>query len=80
MTPGNNKFKICIQKFFIFVKKFYNLENPQIFSFFVFQCCNENMFIIEMEDGREAPKKPSKIKFELRFLIQGRRYHENNTI
>ena len=42
-------------KFFLFLEKILNLENPRNFIPFFFQRYYENMLTAEPEDGREAP-------------------------
>ena len=67
MNAQNLK-KIKYLKVFYFCKKILILENLRIFYkireilfFFVF-VYNENTFTIEIEDGHEAPLKPSVVK------------------
>ena len=70
MTWGRGRSETSIQLvtnneyfFFIFVKKNLNHKNPRFFfiktakffSSLFFDVYNENMFTIEIEDGREAP-------------------------
>ena len=46
--------KICVKKFFIFVK-FLKILKIRDFCLFVLNVHKENMFTIEIEDGREDP-------------------------
>ena len=62
--------KICVLEVFNFVKKFKFLkireifcENPRIIFVLFYDVHKENMFTINLEDGREAPSKTSIYKF-----------------
>ena len=59
MNDQNFKY-LCPSKFDLHLI-FENFENPRIFFVLFHDVHKENMFTINLEDGREAPSKASKI-------------------
>ena len=52
---NNQNFKKLCLKFYYFCKKILNIENPRNFFSLFSYVYNENVFTIEIEEGREAP-------------------------
>jgi len=44
-------------------------DNPRIFFVLFYNLHKENMFTINLEDGREAPSKASIFKYQYRYNI-----------
>ena len=67
---------ICLHQNSIFIKflkifKIYEFfcENPRIIFVLFYDVHKENMFTINLEDGREAPSKASNINFKQKLLV-----------
>ena len=68
---------ICLDQNFISIKFFEILkiheifcENPRIIFVLFYDVHTENMFTINLEDGREAPYKASIINFTIKRIVQ----------
>ena len=67
---------ICLHQNSIFIKFFKILkiheifcENPRIIFVLLYDVHTENMFTINLEDGREPPSKASNLKWRAKFQI-----------
>ena len=76
---------ICLHQNSIFIKflkilKIHEIfcENPRIIFVLFYDVHKENMFTINLEDGREAPSKASNLKLHIWEVALGKRPLEKN--